>query len=177
MSCHAFLHVLVVLDDDERAMYPVLDRAIELAEVERARLTIAKTTDPGRMVKWFGPMAMVSRGGPVIESATDVQSRALDCAAAYVPASIPLGRVLLGADTRRALRRLAQAESYDLLIVRDGFGAHNRGVRREIRRLGLSELTVCIRSAASVSAPVPAAARAATTTTPLNQEDFLEHPS
>jgi hypothetical protein len=55
MTSHAFHQVLVLLDDDERAMWSVLERAIEIAEVERARLTIAKTTDPGRMVKWLAP--------------------------------------------------------------------------------------------------------------------------
>lgn len=174
MSCHAFLHVLVLLDDDERAILPVLDRAIELAEVEHARLTIAKTTDPGRIVKWFGPMAMITRAGPMIEPPTDCQRQALDCAAAYVPASIPLTRVLLGTDTVRALDRLAQTECYDLLIVREGFAAHNRGLRKAIRRLGLSELTVCTRSAAPTSLPSSGPAPAPPSSA-INQEELLEH--
>lgn len=177
MSCHAFLHVLVLLDDDERAMFPVLDRAIELAEVEHARLTIAKTTDPGRIVRWFGPMAMISRGGPMIEPPLDCQSRALDCAAAYVPASIPLTRVLLGSNTGRALRRLAQTQCYDLLIVREGFAAHNRRLRKEIRALGLSELAVHPRSGSPASVPASGPAPASTPSIGISREDVLEHHS
>jgi hypothetical protein len=66
----------------------------------------------------------------------------LDRATAYVPASVPLTRVLLGADTACALRDLVRHGCYDLLIIRDGFMARNRAVRREIRRLGLCTLRV-----------------------------------
>jgi nucleotide-binding universal stress UspA family protein len=143
MSCRAFHNVLVLLDDDAASMWNVLDHAIELAEAERARLTIAKTTDPGWIVRWFGPLATLSRCGPVIEPCTDAQCSALDRASAYVPPHLPLTRVLLGSDTVRALRQLAEQSNYDLLVVRDSLLAHNRALRREARRLGLCTLAVC----------------------------------
>jgi hypothetical protein len=145
MSCRSFHHVLVLLDDDEASMWAVLDRAIELAEAERARLTIAKTTDPGWIVRWFGPLTVLSRCGPMIEPSTDAQCAALDRASSYVPPQIPLTRVLLGSDTVCALRGLAKRSSYDLLVLRESLLARNRSLRREIRRLGLCTLTVCTR--------------------------------
>jgi hypothetical protein len=142
MSCRSFRHVLALLDDDETAMWTVLDRAIELAEAENARLTIAKTTDPGWIVRWFGPLAVLSRCGTVVVPDTQLQCSALDRASEYVPASIPLTRVLLGPDTACALRRLAEPADYDLLVVKESLVAHDRALRREIRRLGLCALTV-----------------------------------
>jgi hypothetical protein len=179
MSCRAFHHVLVLLDDDDRAMWSVLERAIEIAEVERARLTIAKTTDPGRLVRWFAPLATVSRAGLVVEPDTASPCCLLDRASTSVPASIPLTRVLLGDDTACALRRLAENTTYDLVVMREGFTAHRGPVRREIRRLGLSVLLVCAHTPPEAGQAVPGAS-----STPLpamsnaiRQEDLLEHPS
>ncbi len=162
MSCHGFRHVLVLLDDDETATRGVMERAIGLAEVERARLTIARTTDPGRMVRWLGPLTVLSRCGPMIAPDIEAARRALDRVTASVPAAIPLTRVLLGQDTPRALRELTKTDHYDLLIVKDSLIAHHRALRRDVRRLGLCVLAVC-----------PHLEAAGMTTTTL--EDVLEH--
>jgi hypothetical protein len=50
--------------------------------------------------------------------------------------------VLLGPDTACALRRLAEPADYDLLVVKESLVAHDRALRKEIRRLGLCTLTV-----------------------------------
>jgi hypothetical protein len=133
---HGFRHVLVLLDDDEDAMSDLMRRAIELVEADRARLTIAKTTDPGRIVTWFAPLTMLSRGGPMLIPDTDFGRALLDRATAWVPASVPLTRVLLGLDTACALRELVRHGCYDLLIVREGFLARHRALRRVVRRRG-----------------------------------------
>lgn len=163
MSCRGFHHVLALLDDDERAMWSVLERAIAIAEGERARLTIAKTTDPGRLVKWFAPLATLSRAGLVVEPDTASPWCMLDRATAAVPASVPVTRVLLGDDTARALRRLAKSATYDLVVMRDGFAAHHRSVRCELRRLNLSTLLVRTQRSSETdqpAAPDPAVAPA-----------------
>jgi hypothetical protein len=178
MSCHAFHHVLVLLDDDEQAMGTVLERAIEIAEVERARLTIAKTTDPGRMVRWFAPMATASRAGLVVEP--DMQSPCcmLDRATAAVPASLPVTRVLLGADTARALRRLAETATFDLVVMREGFAARHRAVRRGLSRLNLSTLLVCTRRSDAAEQPAGSSQSAASAPAHANSvEDLLGHQS
>lgn len=179
MSCRAFRHLLVLLDDDERSRWSVVERAIEIAEVERARLTIAKTTDPGRCVKWFAPMATVSRAGLVIAADTDTPRCALDQVSRCIPASIPFTRVLLGEDTARALRRLAETEVFDLLVVREGFAAHNRGVWREIRRLNVSVLKVCTAppSEGSPASRGPSVVSAPVVPNPMRQEGFVERPN
>jgi hypothetical protein len=142
MSCRSCRQVLALLGDDEPEMWSALERAIELAEAERARLTIAKTTDPGWIVKWFAPLAALWRCGVMVTLETAYHQRALDRASAHVPASIPLTRVLLGQDTARAVRGLTERTCIDLLIAPESLLAHDRGLRREIRRLGLRTLSV-----------------------------------
>ncbi len=143
MSCHSFHEVLALLDHDEGAMWSVLDRAVELADAERARLTLAKTTDPGRLAKWFAPLAMLSRVAVVADTDTEEFARdQLARASELVPMSVPLTTVLLGRDTPSALRQLAGQRIYDLLVLNPGLTAHCLRLRREIRRLGLCTLTV-----------------------------------
>jgi hypothetical protein len=143
MSCRAFHNVLALLDHDESATWSVLSRAIEIAEVERARLTIAKTTDPGRIVKWFLPLAMMSRVAPVTEMDIEALAREVDRACECVPDSVPLKRVVLDTDTASALRTLMDGECYDLLVVREGFADNSRAVWKEIRRRKCCALIVC----------------------------------
>jgi nucleotide-binding universal stress UspA family protein len=164
MSCHGFHHLLVLLDDDDAAARALMERAIDLAELERARLTIAKATDPGRFAVWLAPLATLWRA-PLVLPDLETARRSLDRATASVPASIPLTRVLLGQDTARALRELAESERYDLLIVRDGLIAHCRALRRAVRKLGLCTLAVCPHAATPPDLPFTA------TTT---QEEVLE---
>jgi Universal stress protein family len=172
--------VLVLLDDDERAMWRVLERAIEIAEVERARLTIAKTTDPGRMVKWFAPLATVSRAGLMVEPDRESPGCMLERATASVPASIPVTRILLGDDTARALRRLAESTRYDLAVMNERFAAHNRSVFRLLGRLGVSTLLICPEPSADTDQPAvrtPIVASAPAITTTIGQEELGERQS
>jgi hypothetical protein len=142
MSCRSCRHVLALLADDEAEMWDVLERAIELAESERARLTIAKTTDPGWIVRWFAPLAALWRCGVMVVLDTAHNQRALDRASAHVPASIPLTRVLLGQDTARCVRAVAERSCCDLLIAPASLLARSRSLRREVRRLELCTWTV-----------------------------------
>jgi hypothetical protein len=143
MSCHSFHEILALLDHDAEAMWSVLDRAVELADAERARLTLAKTTDPGRLARWFAPLALLSRVAVVADTETERFARdQLARASEFVPLSVPLTTVLLGRDTPRALRQMAGQRTYDLLVVNSGLTAHCLRLRREIRRLALCTLTV-----------------------------------
>jgi Universal stress protein family len=180
MSCRAFHQVLVLLDDDEGAMWSVLERAIEIAQVERARLTIAKTTDPGRMVKWLAPLATVARAGLMVEPDTESPRCMLDGATASVPASIPLTRILLGENTARAVRRLAESTSYDLAVMDEKFAARNRSVLRLFRRLNVSTLLVCSDPTAGADRPAgrtKMVASAPAFTNTIRQEELLDHQS
>jgi hypothetical protein len=143
MSATSFLQVLAVLHDNERESTAVLERAIELADVERARLTIAKTTDPGRLVRWCGPMAAISRPAPMIDpDQRDFAARRLACLAELVPASIPLRTQVLGPDTTCAVRRLIAGGSYDLLVIGAKSLFRDFRLRRELRHLDVCVLAV-----------------------------------
>jgi hypothetical protein len=145
LSASSFLHVLALLDDDSEAMWGVLDRAVELADAENARLTLATPSDPGPVVSCFcGLCGLVVCAVPVSEA--ELQAAAtnrLARAAEFVPASIPLTTVVLGNDTARALRGVVESGCHDLLIARERMLAHNRRLRRAIHKLGIATLTVC----------------------------------
>jgi hypothetical protein len=144
VSASSFHHVLALLEDDSSGDWSVLDRAIELAEAEHARLTLAQTADLGGVV-----VSCISVCGAVTCTVppTEAELREgaghrLAKAAEFVPASIPLTTVLLERDTARAVRRLAESGCYDLLVVSDRLFAHSRKLRRVVRRLGISTLSV-----------------------------------
>jgi hypothetical protein len=142
MSCSSFRQILAVLGHDDRSISAVLDRAIELADAERARLTLAKTTDPGRLIRWFAPAA-ISRAGYVAEFDPQVFARDLLARASeFVPASIPLTTVLLGIDTPCALRLLTAKHLYDLLVIDSALPGRSRKLRREIQRSRMCALMV-----------------------------------
>jgi hypothetical protein len=144
MSRRTACHLVALLDHDERPMWSVVDRAIELAEAKRAPLTLAATAGQGRITAWLAPLALLSRVPPVADA--DLRVRAgnqLARAAEFVPASVPLTTLRLATDGAGAVRELAQSGSYDLLVIGHGLIAHSRRVRRELRRTGLSVLIAC----------------------------------
>jgi hypothetical protein len=143
MGASSFRHVLAVLDDDAQGACGVLDRAVELADAEHARLTLAKTSNPGWWWVCLGGFGALTCSVPLTDA--ELQEGAghqLARAAEFVPASIPLTTVVLGRDTARALRRLTEGACYDLLVVSDRLLAHSRKLRRAAGRLGISTLTV-----------------------------------
>jgi hypothetical protein len=143
MTCSRFRHVLALLHDSEPDAWWVLERAVELADAERARLTLAKTTDPGCLVRWFSPLTPLCRLAPLVEpDLGTIAGRRLAQMAETVPATIPLSTVLLPVDTAGALRRLSDSRPFDLVVVAAQPLAHALRLRRELRRLGVSTLAV-----------------------------------
>jgi hypothetical protein len=143
VSCSGFRQLLVLLEDCERSIWTVLDRAVELADVECARMTLAMCTDPGWIVRWLGPLALANRVVPVIDA--DLETSAghrLAQAAEVVPGSIPLTTLMLGRDTPAELTRVVPAGSYDLLVLHSRLPARSPRLRRAIARLGISVLAV-----------------------------------
>jgi hypothetical protein len=128
-------HVVAVLEDDERRMWGVLECAVALADEERARLTLAKTTDPGWIMRCFAPAALQS----MCVSAEDLDFRTiaghkLSRAAEFVPAHIPITTLLLAQNTTAALTALLRGGAYHALVATDALIAHRRRLRRELRR-------------------------------------------
>lgn len=143
MSATSFLQVLAVLHDDQREATAVLDRAVELADVEHACLTLAKTSDPGRLVRWCGPLAALCRPPAMIDFdlqgiATQQLGRLVD----QVPASVPFRTLVLGPDTACAVRQLLAHGSYDLLVIGAKSLSRDFRLRRQLRRPGICVLAV-----------------------------------
>jgi hypothetical protein len=139
----SFRHVLGVLEDDEDRLWTVLDRAVDLAEAECAPLTLAKTSDPGWIVRWLEPFVILSAFLPTVRP--DFHAKAGDRlarAAEFVPGSIPITTLILGLDTPCALRALAQTGTYDVVVATAALLARNRLLTRELRRRGICTLGI-----------------------------------
>lgn len=156
MSATSFCRVLALLDSDPEDCRDVLERAIELAEAERSRLTLARTTSPGRVVACMCSFSALACAPTVSDGELRAEAgRQLARAAALVPGSIPLTTVLLGHDSARALRQLVQSGCHDLIVLRRDVIAHSRCLRRAIRRLGVSTLIVEPAAASAPRAELP----------------------
>jgi hypothetical protein len=135
--------VLGVLEDEEYRLSMVCKCSVKLADAERARLTLAKTTNAGRMIRWLAPFAMQSMcpaadGLDLRMAASDTLARAVE----FVPASTPVTTLLLGSNTSTALEELLGCGSYDALVTTDVFLSRHRRLRRELPRLGVSSVLV-----------------------------------
>jgi len=134
MSAH---QILGVLEDGESRMWAAFWRALELAETEQARLTLAKTTDPGWLMRWFGPAALQSAAlQPGDPEGLTMASYALARVVEFVPPEIPVTTVLLGHSTAASLLRLIRSGSFDLVVLTPQL-AHDRRLRRELPKLGI----------------------------------------
>ncbi len=156
MSVH---HVLGVLEDDERRLWSTFDRAVTLAAAEQARLTLVKTTNPGRLMRWFAPAALQS----MCVSAQDldfrtIASHTLARAAEFVPGSIPVTTVLLGQDTTGRLLAMLRSGPYDAFVTTDALLNHR--LRRELRRLEIRTVLAPRRPASSAGSSEETADRA-----------------
>jgi hypothetical protein len=131
-------HVLAVLEDSEPRMWSAFDQAVALADEHDARLTLAKTTDPGLLMRWFAPAALQS----MCVSADDLDfrrlaSHKLALAAEFVPSRIPVTTVVLGFNTTRAVSELVRGGGYDAVVVTGVLLNRHRRLRRELVAGGL----------------------------------------
>jgi hypothetical protein len=152
-----------VLESDEERLWAVLDRAVALAEAEGAHLTLAKTSDPGRILRRMGPLvklpAVISSAKPETQGAA---ADRLARAAEFVPGSVPMTTLMLAADTRSALGELVCSGPYDVVVATAGLLGRYRKLTRELHRRGVCALgvpTACA-SPQPVGRP-PATARSA----------------
>jgi len=144
------INVLSVLESSDRQMWPVLTRAVELAHATEGRLTLAKTTDPGWLMRWFAPSASLescslSCSCDNVEGFTEA-SYALARAAEFVPAEIPVTKVLLGGNTAGSLLRLIRRGSFDFVVLTDLL-ARDRRLRRGLPRLDITTVVTSLTQA------------------------------
>jgi hypothetical protein len=130
--------VIAILEDDRREVAHTFERAISLADAGHSRLTLAKTTDPGRLMRWFAPAAMQAMALPASCYEFDAVARnQLAQAAEFVPSWIPVTTLLLGRPTGRALRELLNRGGYDAIVCPERLLEHCPKLARDVRRLGL----------------------------------------
>ena len=139
MSLH---HVLGVLEDSEDRLWATFSVAVRLADAERARLTLAKTTDPGWIVRWLGPFVVGSLYVPADTDPVTAAGHALARAAEFVPAGIPVTTRLLGAHTFVALQLLIRGGDYDACVLTEALLARGPRLRRELSRCGVRSVAV-----------------------------------
>lgn len=148
-------HVVGVLEDDEERLWATLPEAIALADAERARLTLAKTTDPGLLLRWFGPAALnaMCLSSDLLDFRMSA-SHKLARAAEFVPAWVPVTTLLLGENTTSALTELLTGGLYDVVVATDSLLARSRRLRCELKRLEIR--TVCVPARPASRPGVPA---------------------
>jgi hypothetical protein len=151
VSAHSFREVIALLDGHAEQFHDTLDRAVEIAAAEHARLTLAKTTSAG----W---LAGCTCGFPIATALplVDLQEHARESlarAAELVPQSLSLTTVLLAADTHGSLCKLLDRGNYDLLVATEPFLHRHRRLRRALDRMGISMLAVCADTRVRAGAP------------------------
>ncbi len=116
MSADSFRHVLAILDGEPEDYRHVIARAVELADAEHARLTLAKTRGP----VWL----------------------AHGVTAELIPETVSLSSLLLGDDACLSLRRLLGRGDYDLVVADERYLRRKRRLRRLLQRADISTLAV-----------------------------------
>ncbi|HUB73264.1 MAG TPA: hypothetical protein VL979_04410 [Solirubrobacteraceae bacterium] len=142
MSADGFRHVLAILDGEPEDYRRLLAGAVELAQVQHARLTLAKTSDAGWLAQCVCvfPIVCVAPRAELEEHARDVLARSAE----LIPQSISLATLLLGEDACLSLRRLLSGGEYDLVVMREAFLRRRGRLRRVLRRAGVSTLAVAV---------------------------------
>jgi hypothetical protein len=127
-------NVVGVLEDEPDRLWSTFASAVELADRERARLTLVKTLETGRAYVWCVPFGAGSVYLPPDEDPGVHAGRLLARAAEFVPMEIPVTTLVLGLDTERDLRRLISRGDYDAVVANERFLRHRRKLRRDCRR-------------------------------------------
>jgi hypothetical protein len=139
-------NVIGVLGDDEDEIWDTFRAAVDLADAERSRLTLAKTCDDGRAYVWVTPFAFGGAYVPPPIDSPETAQRALVRIAESVPNSIPVTTQVLGSNTQASLLTLLRCGHYDAMVASDCLLKHCRRLRRELRRQGIQTVIVSARS-------------------------------
>jgi hypothetical protein len=130
MTCHS---ILAILSTDDVEAEAVLSNAVELAEQEHARLTLAALTGETRTMRWLAALALTASGyGPGLEDLATFAQRRVARAAEFIPTGVSVTTIVV-TDPRQFLR----SGNYDLMVV----GA-KRVTRRGFKRLRIPALVI-----------------------------------
>lgn len=135
-------NVLAVLSDGEESMRATLDAAVELADLTRSRLTLAKTCDRGRSYVWVAPFAVGAAYLPPENDSPQDACRVLSRMADRVPDSIPVTLHVLAEDPQTTVLKLLQERHFGAVVVDKDQLFQWRRVRRRLRRESLRTILV-----------------------------------
>ncbi|MGH2860692.1 MAG: hypothetical protein ACRDLT_04190 [Solirubrobacteraceae bacterium] len=127
-------NVLAVLSDGEESMRATFEAAVGLADRANARLTLAKTCDPGRAYVWVAPFAAGAAYLPPELESPDDAARLLSRLAEQVPGSIPLTTLVLGCDPQAPILKLLRERHFGVVVADHYQLSRWRRVRRELQR-------------------------------------------
>lgn len=134
-------NVLAILGDDEAQISDTLAAAVELADAEHARLTLAKTCVSCQRYLWASPFLCGNVYLPPEDKQAEA-SRALARAIEQVPSTIPVTTFVLGPETGRELRRLVHNGNYNALVAPRRLLSHRPRLCQELQQLGILTLPV-----------------------------------
>jgi hypothetical protein len=119
--------VLAVLDGDAVVSRRVLERAVEIAETTRARLTLSKPTRPGLFTRVCAHLGAAAELCSFLFESSDCNAPDAELQAAvatelaliaeHLSCSVPLTTLVLRGSASAALRRVAKAGTYDAVIL------------------------------------------------------------
>jgi len=135
-------NVLGVLGDCENELWATFDAAVELAEQEHSRLTLAKTCAGPSTYMWCLPYAFGSFCAPPDPEPAVTAARLLARATEFVPVNVSVTTLMLGPDTGRELHRLLQTGAYDAVVAVGSILHGGRRLRRDLRQLEVRAVPV-----------------------------------
>lgn len=131
--------VLAVLGNDDQ-LWTTLDAAVNLADAEHARLTLAMTTGSGEYYMWLSPFAF---GGaylpPPLYGAIEAE-RLLARAVRLVPAWLPVTTRLVDAPTQNALLEFILRGHHDVLVAGPQLFVRYPTLARDLDRGGVASV-------------------------------------
>lgn len=133
-------NVLCVLEPPEECCWSTFATAIELAERERARLTLVTGRERGRVYTWCAAFMVGALYLPPDGDPDQAAAQLLARVAEFVPGDIPVTTMVLSAEPKRDLRRLIRSGAYDALVGDAHLLSRAWRLRRDCRRHGITTL-------------------------------------
>lgn len=133
-------NVLCVLEQSEERSWSTFATAIELAQRERARLTLVTGREPGRVCTWCAAFMVGALYVPPDGDPDQAAAQLLARAAEFVPGDIPVTTMVLSAEPKRDLRRLIRSGAYDALVADEQLLRRAWLLRGDCRRHGVTAI-------------------------------------
>jgi hypothetical protein len=125
-------NVLAVLSDDRNQIRETFNTAVELADAENARLTLAKTCEYGKSYVWISPFGVGGAYLPEPSDSPETAAGLLARVAEFVPSWIPVTTMVLEHSTQRSLMKLLCDGHYGAVVADAKLFPRCRRLRRRL---------------------------------------------